>query len=667
MKATPILFLTLLTSSISAQETVTVQGLILPRDDSGMYLRSRDGEIEIGWSEKTQVALEVNTRQLAQFSEFTVASKKLKPRTKAEQARESMTAAEREALDHPKRTFAAAGSVIEDFLSAKSYEECLKYVRDPKRVGELMKKHYLSEAYSAVEFRKPEDGWQMHPYESFLITNVQTTDFENLAVAVERQSDGKYLIDWESFVGYSDLPWEEISEKRPTEPLLIRARASLSSYYNFGFTEEVWACVQLQDQDGDHNLYGYIKLDDPLLKELGRVMSPRAASHVTLKVAFPEDAKADNQVLITEVVTNGWVTPASEKPTSEGFTFKYHVPSSKEVVNFDIPSGPITGIVGVKDVKQARDQIEEEHWISEHGLRLFFDQIPESEQLPSKSDPRFLGIWNPSTKPRTLSVLEKNYEISLKKGGQANALLFNLLSTDDCKPFINRATVIGRKEGGVIIADEIHLTPIGDQAAGDDPSLPRYLFIGDSISGNYTAGLREHLKGKFNLHHPPTNCGSSSKGKENIVEWLGAYQKEGRGWDVISFNFGHWDASTDKESYQSNLEAIITELEKTGAKLVWVTTCPVPEGNDIAGEPAEKGKAPGRKAGVMQKYLNPWAVEVIAKHPGITICDQWQFVREDTTSLYKEWWTGKDVHFRGDAAAALGKLLGAHVEQLIAK
>ena len=93
---------------------------------------------------------------------------------------------------------------------------------------------------------------------------------------------------------------------------------------------------------------------------------------------------------------------------------------------------------------------------------------------------------------------------------------------------------------------------------------------------------------------------------------------------MISFNFGHWDAGNDKTSYQENLEAVITELKKTGAKLIWVTTCPVPRGFLAAGGLDEKGKAPRRTSGVMRKYLNPWALEVVQRPPALTICDQWQ-------------------------------------------
>ena len=352
----------------------------------------------------------------------------------------------------------------------------------------------------------------------------------------------------------------------------------------------------------------------------------------------------------------------------KGDRLTYKIHSSKEVVTFSIPKGPITGIKtsrGGKQLERTLKEAREEKWLSEGGLKLCFNQKPAKEQLGTKDDPRFIGTWDPSTKPRTLSINGEKYEISMKKGGGTSVLLYNLLSVKDCKPFINKATVLGRQKGNVVIADEIHVLPIGDQAALDNPKLPRYLFIGDSISGNYDKGLRESLAGKFNLHHPPTNCGPSAKGAKNILNWLGAYDQPGRHWDVISFNHGHWDSKNDKATYQANLERVIAELQKTKAKLIWVTTCPVPNGFDKAGSLDANGKATGRSAGVMQKYLNLWAAEVMARHPDITICDQWQFVKDNAGGLYADWWAGKNVHFKGAPADALGQFVGEHVEKVM--
>ncbi|MGI9240085.1 MAG: SGNH/GDSL hydrolase family protein, partial [Verrucomicrobiales bacterium] len=579
----------------------TVAGLVLPREGGGMILRSAGGDIEVGWSDETKVALEVNTRQLGQLSDV--------PKTPAQVAREMMSEVERLALDQPAETFAAAGVVLERFLSAPDYQERLQSCRDAERVRPLMEEYYSREKDGMLGFRKPRDGWQMRPYRSFLLAQVELDDFRSLPIVLERQSDGSYLVDWESFVGYCEIPWVKFQSDRPTDSFLIRARASAGDYFNYGYEKSEWVCLKLEDSAQNHCVYGYIKVDDPLLEEVRQVMAPSGVTHLMLNVAYPTGGEAGNQVLITGLVEKGWVRLGAAVPPAEPADrrFEYRVPWSTQTVEFPIPAGLIGGHVEVRDVGEALGRAEQEGWIEERRLRLSFGLDELEEHLPSTAEPYFSGRWIPETKPRMLEIDGRRYELALKRGGQADALLFNLLDLADCQAYANRATVIGRRDGEAIIADEIHLKPVGDQAALDDPELPRYLFIGDSISGNYARGLRAALAGKFNLHHPPTNCGPSRKGRSQILEWLGAYGEERRGWDVISFNFGHWDAGNDRETYQANLEAVITEVKNTGAALVWVTTCPVPGGMPPAGELGEDGKAPSRTSGVMRKFLNPWA------------------------------------------------------------
>lgn len=340
----------------------------------------------------------------------------------------------------------------------------------------------------------------------------------------------------------------------------------------------------------------------------------------------------------------------------------YTIHSSPQGVSIPLPDEQAYAIkpfVRNSDLEAAL----EEDWVSCRDMSIVFGG-ENIFGLLSVDNPQLIGRFTFSKgrgKPAIIDVKGRRIEASMKKGGQTDVLIYNVWTIKDCKPFVNDATVIGRLEGDIILADEIHLRPIGDQVLLDDPKLPRYLFIGDSISGNYDKGLRKALKGKFNLHHPPTNCGPSGKGAARMHVWLGAHEVKGRGWDVISFNFGHWDAGNSKEAYQNNIEEVIGRLKKTGAKLIWVTTCPVPKGYPPAGELTGEGKAPGRTSGVMGKYLNPWAMEVIAKHPEIAVCDQWQFVKDHEDGIYKEWWKGKNVHFAGKQAEALGDLLAKKV------
>jgi acyl-CoA thioesterase-1 len=127
-----------------------------------------------------------------------------------------------------------------------------------------------------------------------------------------------------------------------------------------------------------------------------------------------------------------------------------------------------------------------------------------------------------------------------------------------------------------------------------NPKLPNVLIIGDSISIGYTLLVRQQLQGIANVYHPmkksgdPANCGPTGRGLTNMDSWLGTTS-----WQVIVFNFGlhdlEWHDSSGKyvppgqgkqnappDVYEKNLRQIVARLEKTGGKLIWATTTPVP-------------------------------------------------------------------------------------------
>lgn len=113
----------------------------------------------------------------------------------------------------------------------------------------------------------------------------------------------------------------------------------------------------------------------------------------------------------------------------------------------------------------------------------------------------------------------------------------------------------------------------------DVPGLPRVLLIGDSISIGYTEPVRAELTNKANVHRIPENGAATLTGVKNLDKWLGTLK-----WDVIHFNFGLHDLRLDDgkhqvslPDYESNLRTIVQHLQKTGARLIWATTTPVPD------------------------------------------------------------------------------------------
>jgi hypothetical protein len=132
-------------------------------------------------------------------------------------------------------------------------------------------------------------------------------------IAAKRMDD-RYTIDWESWVGYSEIPWGEVGKIRPREPTLFRVLASPVHYFNFGFSDDrKWRSYRLQSPDRKHTLYGYVErfsIQESMLSRLN-VKSDQARAYI-LRIRFVDDSGPD-QVVIEEVVESGWVNSGADQ------------------------------------------------------------------------------------------------------------------------------------------------------------------------------------------------------------------------------------------------------------------------------------------------------------------------------------------------------------------
>ena len=177
----------------------------------------------------------------------------------------------------------------------------------------------------------------------------------------------------------------------------------------------------------------------------------------------------------------------------------------------------------------------------------------------------------------------------------------------------------------------------------DDPKLPRVLLIGDSVSRGYTLPVRKALAGKANVHRAPANCGPTASGLKNIEVWLG----DGK-WDLIHFNFGIHDRNTPVDDYAQRLTQLIERMEKTGAKLMWGSTTPIPD--DLA----KKQTA----ASIVER--NQVAALLMEKH-GIATDDLFAAI----TPHLAEMQNPNDVHFNTKGYDFLGATVAKAIEAAV--
>lgn len=202
------------------------------------------------------------------------------------------------------------------------------------------------------------------------------------------------------------------------------------------------------------------------------------------------------------------------------------------------------------------------------------------------------------------------------------------------------------------------------QPIEDVAGLPRVLLIGDSISIGYTLPVRALMKGKANVHRPRANCGPTTTGLKSIDQWLGDQK-----WDVIHFNWGLHDLKymgandgnladpkapgshqqVPPAEYEKNLRTLVERLKKTGAKLIWCSTTPVPEGS--------AGRVPGDAA----KY-NAIAAKVMDDNQ-IPTDDLYTFAKERLKEIQRP----ANVHFSPEGSDALAQRVVDSISKALAQ
>ena len=182
----------------------------------------------------------------------------------------------------------------------------------------------------------------------------------------------------------------------------------------------------------------------------------------------------------------------------------------------------------------------------------------------------------------------------------------------------------------------------------EDPALPRVLLIGDSISIGYTVPVRKLLKGKANVLRPPTNCGPTTRGLQQLDKWLDIGKL-----DVIHFNWGLHDlrltgqdpdrkCHIDLATYEANLRKLVAKLKANGAKLIWGATTPVVDGpgrkrrNSDCQAYNEVSNRVMAEAGVPINDLFGLLMALGDKRPKVTTRDGTHFTREGSDILAKQ-------------------------------
>ncbi|MBK1834189.1 hypothetical protein [Roseibacillus ishigakijimensis] len=191
------------------------------------------------------------------------------------------------------------------FLKVEEIAHLRPLIRDPERVMPLIESYYQDQAYQAYPTAKIEDTGQAQAAKHFASFSIILPDYHTRPIAVEATENG-YLVDWESWVGHGERPWKEFMAEKVTAPTRMRVTIQRSTYYNYDFQDERrWRCYELMRTVDEPVLFAYLPAESELRRELPGAEDPAQTYVVTIR--YPDTPSSDNQVLLSDVIQQGWV------------------------------------------------------------------------------------------------------------------------------------------------------------------------------------------------------------------------------------------------------------------------------------------------------------------------------------------------------------------------
>lgn len=190
-------------------------------------------------------------------------------------------------------------------------------MRFPGKVARFMKRHYLPGDFEPVEIKElgSVDECEIERKGGlFLTVPVTLLDFSSNYMTLELKEEGlksEWLVDWESWVGYSEMGFAEMRIRQPKQPVLVRCFMIQDFYYNYEFTQDDFISLKLFDHSRQDQLWGYIRKDSKAYQEAAAVFAlghQIGEQRATVKVRFPDKtANPDRDQVEIVDFQSGWI------------------------------------------------------------------------------------------------------------------------------------------------------------------------------------------------------------------------------------------------------------------------------------------------------------------------------------------------------------------------
>lgn len=185
--------------------------------------------------------------------------------------------------------------------------------RQSERVAPLIARHYSSRSIPGDRVVRT---LQLEPLTldrsaDFWAHTVQMENQEIRKVIVETVGAGDPKIDWEAFVGYQPMKWDDFVRERPAGSTMdFRVFLEPDHFFSHEFADASrWSSFRLTAQDSEETLFGYLENGSPVMKELLKLLqeSEKPKIAVILRLSIPAGLESRRGVVIEKIASPSWI------------------------------------------------------------------------------------------------------------------------------------------------------------------------------------------------------------------------------------------------------------------------------------------------------------------------------------------------------------------------
>ncbi len=204
-------------------------------------------------------------------------------------------------------------TAVREFIDAKSVENLVPFVRHSERVVPLMRQHYADKPVDHGRFKSIRmlQPVTLDNRANFWMANVALDDGEIHSLVLEIGGFGEPRVDWETFVCYQPMRWDDFVRQRPSGASFdFRVYLEKDNFYNYEFADgEHWACFRLTALGSEETVFGYAAVESEVARELLRQLERHGTERVSLllRLTIPEGLQSRNGVVIEKLLCPRWL------------------------------------------------------------------------------------------------------------------------------------------------------------------------------------------------------------------------------------------------------------------------------------------------------------------------------------------------------------------------